>query len=200
MQRLLLLVLFTAVAAGRADAQSRTAVAPDSTTRRCMAVTWLNAEMICEGRALNTVTGGVLGGLAGMTMGYAGGLIAPTQCIGNAEAAAVRGGIAGAAIGTVGALVARQISRRELAERNAREKEEALAHPNKPWSLRDLRPALEFTGAMATVGAGIGATQGSRYPAKCGGVGGGALRGAEVYGVGPLATIAGGMLVVRFLF
>jgi len=173
----------------------------DSTSRICMDIGWLDRASSCEGRVLNTLGMTLIGGIAGMADGAVGGLVIPTNCIGNYEKAAVRGAIAGAALGTVVSLAVPYISRREAAAKNARDRERALAHPTKPWSFQDLKPVLVITGLTAATGAAIGATQGARHPSPCsGGIGGGAATGAAVYGGGFVAGTGALLLGVRLLF
>ena len=187
--------------AGAPAARAQRASAPvDSTSARCMDVSWLNREMTCEGRLLNAVSLSMLGAGAGAATGFVGGSIVRTTCIGDGEQAAVRGAIAGAATGLLSGLVIRHISRRELAEKDARSRAEALRDPPRPWSWRDMRPAVIGLGVLTGAGAVIGATQGTRPSFNCGGVGGGMARGAAVYGGGSAATVIGAALVVRFLF
>jgi hypothetical protein len=162
---------------------------------------WLDADAICEGRLLNTVGASLLTGVAGASAGYVGGSILRTRCIGNGEAAAVRGAIAGAGIGAVAGVLTRHISARALARKNAEARARAQQNPIRPWSWRDVRPAVTAIGAIAAGGALIGVSQGMRAGTDCGGgAAGGAARGAAVYGGGAAVSIVGSLLVVRFLF
>jgi len=154
----------------------------------------------CEGRILNAASLSMLSAAAGATAGYVGGSVIRTGCIGDGEKAAVRGAIAGAGAGLLAGLLTRHVSRREIAEKEARAKEAALRDPPPSWSWRDVRPVVIGLGVFTGAGAAIGATQGSRYPSVCGGVGGGMAKGAAVYGGGTATTIVGAALVVRFLF
>jgi hypothetical protein len=198
--RPLLLLPLLFVLAGPSEAQ-RTAAPQDSTSARCMSTALLDARSICEGRVLNAVSVSLVGAAAGAGAGVVGGLLVPTRCIGNPEAAAVRGAILGGSLGFVSGLLTRHISRRELAGQEARRRAAALRDPVRPWSWRDLRPTVAVVGGLAVGGAAIGAVRGSRAPSPCdGGAGGGALTGSAVYGTGALAAIGGSLLVVRFLF
>lgn len=173
----------------------------DSTSRRCLDVAWLDSSATCEGRLLNTAALSIIGASGGALAGVVGGAVAPTQCIGGAERSAVRGAIAGAAVGVVGGLVTRHISRRERAERADRARATPQRAPAHPWSWRALRPAAIALGTATAAGAAIGALQGQRGDSPClGGAGRGALTGAGVYAAGGATTIAGSMLVIRFLF
>lgn len=172
----------------------------DSSAAVCLDVTWLDANAICAGRAGNTASLALLGGLSGALAGYVGGALAPTACIGNGETAAARGAVAGAAAGLVGSLLIRQVSRRQLAARNAAERAAAQRTPVRGWSWRDVRPAAVVIGGAALGGAAIGTARGAQSPACTDGVGANALRGAGVYGAGALVTMGGTLLAVRWLF
>lgn len=173
----------------------------DSTSARCMDVSWLAAEGSCEGRILNAITSSMFGATIWATAGYVGGAVIPTRCIGNGEKAAVRGAIAGAAAGMVFGLVTHHISRRELAEKEKRRRAEAHKNPPPAWSWRDVRPAVVALGVVAGGGALIGAEEAARRPSVCsGGYASEVGRGAAVYGGGATTTVVGAMLVVRFLF
>ena len=68
-------------------------------------------------------------------------------------------------------------------------------------AMRALRPAAIALGTATAAGAAIGALQGQRGDSPChGGAGRAALTGAGVYAAGGATTIAGSMLVIRFLF
>jgi hypothetical protein len=196
---LLAAALLAPVAAAEAQ---RDRQGTDSTSARCMNVTWLDPKAVCEGRVTNTVVSGVLAGLVGAGAGFVGGSIINTACIGNGETAAVRGAIAGAAIGAIGTLFTPHVSRRALAARHARNAERARTRGDtvRAWSWRDIRPAVQWIGYTGLGGAAVGAWQGGREDAACGGVGGGAARGAGVYAAGTTTTIVGSLLVVRFFF
>lgn len=185
-------------------AQRPTRAPIDSTSRRCLDLAWLDPSATCEGRLLNTAALSIIGASGGALAGWVGGAVAPTRCIGNAERSAVRGAIAGAAVGAVAGLVTRHISRRERADRADRADRARASHqraPTHPWSWRALRPAAITLGTVAATGAAIGAMQGQRADSPCnGGPGSGALTGAGVYAAGGATTIAGSMLVIRFLF
>jgi hypothetical protein len=143
----------------------------------------------------------MLGAAAWATAGYVGGALVPTRCIGNGEKAAVRGAAAGAAAGMLFGLVTRHISRREMAAKEARRREEQLKHPPTPWSWRDVRPAVVVLGVVAANGALIGVEERARRPAVCSGSYAAEMRrGAAVHGTGAATTVVGAMLVVRFLF
>lgn len=189
-----------AMNASAAGAQRQAPAPADSTSARCMDVSWIDPTTTCEGRVLNAISLSMLGAAAGAAPGYVGGSIIRTHCIGDGEHAALRGAIAGAAAGLAAGLLARHISRREVAAKEARRREAALRNPPRPWSWRDVRPAVIGLGVVTGAGAAIGATQGARRSDSCGGVGGGMARGAAVYGGGAATTVVGAMLVVRFLF
>lgn len=189
--------------AQRVQRVQRVQLAPrlqDSTSARCLAAGWLAASAVCEGRAANAVSMSIVGATVGATAGFAGGLIAPTRCIGDGERAAVRGAIAGAGAGLVAGLLSKQISRRERAARDSASRAAALRSPARPWSWRDVRPAVVALGAIAAGGALVGASQGAREPSPCDGAARGAATGAAVYAGGGAAAVAGALLVVRFLF
>lgn len=184
-----------------AHAQRPTRAPIDSTSRRCLDIAWLDQSATCEGRLLNTAALSIIGAGGGALAGWVGGAVAPTRCIGNAERSAVRGAIAGAAVGAVAGIVTRHISRRERAERAERARATQHGAPAHPWSWRALRPAAITLGTVAATGAAIGAVQGQRANSPCtGGPGSGALTGAGIYAAGGATTIAGSMLVIRFLF
>lgn len=206
----LLLAALAAVAAmpiGAQPSRSSSPVAPqhatDSLARRCLDVGWLAPSATCEGRVLNAAGLAVLGAGAGALTGFVGGAIAPGSCLGGGERNAVRGAMAGAAIGALFGVLAPHVSRHERASREVattRDRAERRAAP-RPWSWRDVRPALVALGGVAATGALVGGVQGSRAPSPCaGGTGGGALQGAGVYAAGGVTTVAGSLLVVRFLF
>lgn len=184
---------------GSLGAQARTP-APDSTSRRCLDVGWLDPSASCEGRLLNGAGLSLAGAAGGALVGGIGGAIAPTRCVGGSERAAVRGAIGGAVAGALVGAAWRHVSRRERAARDAEARAGAARDTIRPWSWRDIRPAAVAVGAVAALGAGIGATQGARGVAGCGGVAGGTLRGAGVYGGGAAAGLLGTLLVVRFAF
>ena len=176
------------------------APAIDSTARRCLDVGWLDARASCEGRALNAASLALAGASVGAVTGMLGGAIAPTACLGGAGENALRGAIAGAAVGATVGLVTRHVSRRDRAERSARDRDAARTDPPRPWSWRDVRRAVVALGAVAATGGAIGAIQGSRPAARCSGIGGGAATGAGVYAASGATTIVGSLLVVRLLF
>lgn len=184
-----------------AQSQRPSSAALDSTSRRCLAVSWLSASATCEGRVLNAAGLSLAGAGAGALAGYVGGTVSPSRCLGHAEKSAVRGAIAGAALGGIGGLVTRHISRHERAARDQHARAAAQRAPARPWSWRDVRPAVVALGAVAVTGAVIGGVQGQRSPSPCtGGIAGGAATGAGAYAAGGATTVLGTMLVARFLF
>lgn len=196
-----LALVLAALLPSAAQAQRPSSAALDSTSRRCLAIDWLDASATCEGRVRNAAGLSIVGAGAGALAGFAGGAVSPTRCLGYAEKSAVRGAIAGAALGGIAGLVTRHISRHERAARDARGRDAAQRAPARPWSWRDVRPAAVALGAVAVTGAVIGGVQGNRSPSPCsGGVAGGMATGAGTYAAGGATTVLGTMLVVRFLF
>jgi len=193
-------VLAAAAATAGAQAPTRTAVAVDSTSARCLDVGWLDARASCEGRALNAASLSFAGASVGAAAGLLGGAIVPTACLGGAEQNALRGAIAGAALGATVGLVTRHVSRRERAARAERDRASARTDAPRPWSWRDVRPAIITLGAVAATGAVIGGVQGSRYASRCNGVAPGTATGAGVYATSGATAIVGSLLIVRFLF
>ncbi len=172
----------------------------DSTAVVCLDITWLDAGTICEGRMSNAVSSAVFTGIMGGLTGAVGGALAPTACLGGAEGAALRGLAVGAGAGFVAGLLTRHVSRRQLAARNAAEREASQRNPAKPWSWRDVRPVFVVAGATAAGGAAIGAWRGSTSADCTDGAGANALRGAALYGGGTLATVGISLVAVRWLF
>ncbi|GMV11106.1 MAG: hypothetical protein AMXMBFR55_28400 [Gemmatimonadota bacterium] len=74
-----------------AQSQRPSSAALDSTSRRCLAVSWLSASATCEGRVLNAAGLSLAGAGAGALAGYVGGTVSPSRCLGHAEKSAVRG-------------------------------------------------------------------------------------------------------------
>lgn len=189
-----------ALSAPAAAAQRASAAPLDSASAVCMDVSWLDSTARCEGRASNAFVLGVLGATAGAIPGYVGQSLAPMACTGDRDHAAIRGAIAGATLGAAAALVTRYVSRRVVAEQDARAREEARHKPVEPWTWKDWQPVITVLGVATTAGSAIGAVQGTRRPAACDGVPGGAARGALVYGGGTAASIGAAVVVVRWMF
>ena len=139
------------------------------------------------------------GASTGAVAGLIGGAIAPTACLGGADANARRGAIAGAVLGATVGLATRHVSRRVRAERDARARAATQDEPS-PSRWRAIKPVAIALGTVAATGAVIGAVQGGRHDERCSGIGGGAATGTAVYAASGATTLVGSLLIVRFLF